>query len=45
LIKKVTVTISKTANGLNDYIQVISEDQFSVNFTAVATKIVLDDKR
>ena len=42
---EIIVTISKTSNGKADYIQVISADQFSVNFTAVARKITLKDVR
>ena len=42
---KLTVTITKTAGGGNDYVQVMSGDQFSINVVLIAKKIVVEDRR
>ncbi len=42
---KVLVTITKTSNGMADYIQVISEDHTSINVVIIAEEIVVVDYR
>lgn len=39
------VTITKTSNGLCDYIQVMSEDMITVNVVLVAAQIEVVDMR
>lgn len=39
------VTISKTRDGLGEYLQVMSADQTSVNVVLIAGKIVVEDAR
>ena len=43
--KKLTVTVTKTATGEHDYIQIISADQFSLNIVLIADEIVMRDAR
>ena len=45
MIPEVRVTITKTATGEGEYIQIISDDQFSVNVVLVAGRIVVQDHR
>jgi len=40
---KLTVTITKTSFGDSDYIQIMSEDQISVNIVLVAEEIEVHD--
>lgn len=42
---KLTITISKTSDGLRDYVQVMSSDMVSVNVVLIADQIVLEDRR
>jgi len=42
---KLTITISKTSDGKRDYLQIMSDDAFSVNVVFVAEKIVVKDVR
>jgi len=42
---KLNVTVTKTQNGLQDYIQIISDDALSVNVVFVAEKIEVKDHR
>lgn len=42
---KLNVVITKTAKGDQDYIQIMSQDMFSVNSVFVCDKITLEDKR
>ncbi|KKK60045.1 hypothetical protein LCGC14_3028270 [marine sediment metagenome] len=39
------VTITKTADGKQDYIQIMSDDIISVNIVLVADKIKVEDHR
>lgn len=39
------VTISKTADGQSDYMQIMSVDLLSVNIVLVAPKIEVEDAR
>jgi len=43
--KELTVTVTKTSNGLFDYIQITSDDTVSVNIVLIADKIVMADHR
>ena len=40
-----TITVSKTANGLKDYVQVMSGDAVSVNVVLIADRIKIIDSR
>jgi hypothetical protein len=42
---KLTVLISKTATGENDYLQILSQDQFSINIVLIGDEIVVNDRR
>jgi len=42
---KLTATVTKTSNGLLDYIQIMSDDMISVNVVLVAEEILVDDHR
>jgi len=42
---QLTVTITKTSNGLMDYIQIMSDDSVSVNIVLIADKITVVDHR
>ncbi len=44
-IPSLTVTISKTADGENDYMQILSTDQFSLNIVLIAGVITVKDVR
>jgi len=43
--KKLLVTVTKTSNGLMDYIQIMSDDSVSVNIVLIADKITVVDHR
>lgn len=43
--KKLTVTITKTRDGLSEYVQIMSEDQTTVNVVLIADRIELHDGR
>ncbi len=40
-----TVTISRTADGQNEYMQIVSADQFSLNIVLISQKITIQDSR
>jgi len=42
---KLNVTITKTSSGMADYIQIMSDDQVSVNIVLVAEEIEVEDHR
>jgi len=42
---QLTVTVTKTSNGLFDYVQVMSNDSVSVNIVLIAEKITVEDRR
>ena len=44
-IKKLNITITKTADGAREYIQILSEEQISINVVFVARSIDLKDHR
>ncbi len=43
--QKLTIQISKTADGQQNYMQILSGDQFSLNIVLIADEIVVDDRR
>lgn len=45
MIPKLTVEISKTADGKNDYLQVMSADMVSINVVLIAKEIEVNDAR
>ena len=40
-----TITLSKTADGKHDYLQIITDDQFAINIVLIADKIDVKDVR
>lgn len=44
-IPELIITITKTANGKWDYVQIMSGDNFTVNVVLIANKIIVDDHR
>ena len=42
---KLKFTVSKTADGSADYIQIMSEDMFSLNIVLIGSEIVIRDER
>lgn len=40
-----TVTVSKTADGKSDYLQILSADQFALNIVLIADRIEVKDVR
>jgi len=42
---KITIQVSKTANGLQDYVQITTPDQVSLNIVLIADKIDIQDQR
>ena len=45
VLPRVTVTVSKTRDGRNDYMQIVSDDQFALNIVLVSTEIKVEDSR
>jgi hypothetical protein len=39
------VTLSKTADGKHEYMQITSTDQFSLNIVLISSKIEVTDQR
>jgi hypothetical protein len=42
---KLKITVSRTRGGDQDYLQIISDDQFSVNVVLIAERIEINDAR
>ncbi len=42
---KLTITVTKTADGSRDYLQIISADMFTTNIVLIADEIVVEDHR
>jgi hypothetical protein len=40
-----TVTITKTSDGRDDYVQITSLDQFSVNIVLISSEVTMKDAR
>lgn len=43
--RKLKVTVTKTADGLKDYVQIMSDDYTSVNVVMIADEIIVEDAR
>jgi hypothetical protein len=39
------ITVTKTADGSADYVQILSGDQFALNIVLIANRIVVQDAR
>lgn len=39
------VTVSRTSDGLNDYLQIMSADMFAINVVLIAGRITIEDRR
>ena len=44
-ITKLTIQVTKTRDGLRDYVQIMSSDQFTVNVVLIADHIEVADER
>ena len=44
-MENLKVTVTKTADGASDYIQIMSSDMVSVNVVLIADVITVDDMR
>lgn len=44
-IQGLKITITKTSDGLSEYVQILSADQLSVNVVLIAQKITVLDTR
>ncbi len=42
---KLTITVTKTADGKSEYVQIMSEDYLSVNVVLIAKEIEIQDGR
>ena len=42
---KLNILISKTSDGMRDYVQIMSDDYISVNIALVSEEITVEDKR
>jgi len=42
---KITIQITKTTDGKDEYCQIMSEDQFAINIVLIANKIEIRDDR
>lgn len=42
---KLRVTVTKTATGIGEYIQIMSDDMLTVNVVLVAEKVEIQDLR
>lgn len=43
--KELIITVSKTADGENDYLQILSGDQWSLNIVLIADIVEIRDRR
>ncbi len=41
----ITITVSKTADGKFDYVQLLSADQFSLNIVLISQAVTVKDAR
>jgi len=44
-MEKINVNISKTSNGLHDYLQIMSADMITINIVLIAEEIKVIDRR
>lgn len=42
---KLTITVTKTINGKQEYLQIMSDDMFSINVVLIADQITIEDMR
>jgi hypothetical protein len=42
---KLTITVTPTADGKQEYVQIMSEDMFSINVVLIADEIEVRDSR
>jgi len=42
---KLTITITKTADGLREYVQIMSADMFTINIVLIADQVEVEDTR
>lgn len=42
---KLTITVTKTSDGLREYVQIMSEDMISINIVLIAEKMEIEDYR
>jgi hypothetical protein len=42
---KLTIQVTKTSDGLRDYVQIMSSDMFSINVVLIANNIEIKDSR
>ena len=42
---KLTITVTKAADGIHEYVQIMSEDFVTVNIVLVVDKIEIEDSR
>jgi len=45
ILPGLTIQVSKTSDGANDYVQITSLDQVSVNLVLIAGEIKIEDRR
>ena len=45
MLPELNITVSKTADGGADYVQIISSDQFAINVVLIGSKINIQDRR
>jgi len=44
-LNELTITVTKTANGKSEYLQILSNAGIPVNIVLIANKIIIEDKR
>lgn len=45
MIEKLTIQVSKTADGKQDYVQVMHGDMMTVNIVLIAAQVIIHDDR
>ena len=40
-----SITVTKTADGKQEYVQILSKDAFSINIVLISPKIIIKDAR
>ena len=45
MTEKLTVTVTKTSDGMSNYIQIMSGDMVSINVVLIAASIAVEDHR
>lgn len=44
-IQKLNIQVTKTSDGQKEYVQIMSEDMFTINVVLIAEKIEIKDDR